>query len=570
MTRRTRPAPPAAPVTRRRALAVLGWSAAAGALAGCASLPRSGGVPRSDAVTKDDSGLVQTAAGPADGAPVEQIVSGFLRACEAGFSDDFATARSFLLGPVRTSWEPLGVVRVYQGSKARVLEVADDGSVQVSAEQTASLGSTGVLTQVDGTTLDAAYSLATNAAGEWRIVDLPGGILLPSSALADNFIARPVYFLTRDRRRLVPDLRFLPRRDGEKGLVTALLGGPASWLAPAVTTAVPKGLALVDDGVVTGGGTAQVSLSEEAERLTTAQRALLVAQLSATLTQVDGIDSVTASTGSDDLGEAADLPEPGASPGALVGMSGGNVVRGASSTRTTLVTSDVLGTKEARYPARGADGAVYVLSGASLLRVGAGERAAPAVLSADTDAPSKIVMLPPVVDRHGWVWTASAGALTVVNAQGLRAEVSADWLTDGIEAIDLSAESERLLVRTSGATITLAAVIRDGDGAPTGLGEAVRLLPGSGARAGLAWFDTTDLCLLAEPSDGDDAPVVRRVQAPGTLSASPGAQGAASIVANRTDGTVLLVDDSHQVWQRVGATWRVVSTDVTDVSYPLV
>lgn len=561
---------PVAPMTRRRALAALGWSAAVGALAGCASLPRSGDVTRSDAVTKDDSGLVQTAAGPADGATVEQIVSGFLRACEAGFSDEFATARSFLLGPVRTSWEPLGVVRVYQGSKARVLEVAEDGAVRVSAEQTASLDSTGVLTQVDGSTLDASYSLATNAAGQWRIVDLPGGILLPSSALTDNFIARPVYFLTRDRERLVPDLRFLPRRDGEKALAQALLGGPAAWLAPAVTTAVPKGLSLVDDGVVTGGGTAQVSVSEEAGSLTAAQRGLLVAQLSATLTQVDGVDTVTASSGSDDLGKAADLPVPGASPGALVGMSGGNVVRGASSTRTTLVTSDVLGTKDARYPALGADGAVYVLSGASLLRVGAGERAAAAVLSADTNDPSKIVMLPPVVDRHGWVWTASAGALTVVNAQGLRAEVAADWLKDGIEAIDLSAESERLLVRSSGPTITLAAIVRDDDGAPTGLGDAVRVLPGAGVREGLAWYDPTDLCLLADPSDGEDAPVVRRVQVPGTQAASPGAQGAVAVVANRVDGTVLLTDGSRQVWQRVGATWRVISTDVTDVSYPLV
>lgn len=558
------------PVTRRRALAALGWSAAVGVLAGCASLPRSGGVTRSDAVENDDSGLVQTAAGPADGATVEQIVSGFLRACEAGFSDDFATARSFLLGPVSKSWEPLDVVRVYQGSKARVIEVADDGAVSVSAEQTASLDSSGVLTQVDGATLDAAYSLATNAGGQWRIVDLPGGILLPSSALADNFVARPVYFLARDRRRLVPDLRFLPRRDGEKGLVEALLGGPADWLAPAVTTAVPTGLALVDDGVVTGGGSAQVSLSEAVESLTAAQRALLVAQLSATLTQVDGIDAVTASSGPDDLGAAADLPEPGASPGALVGMSGGSVVRGASSTRTALVTSDVLGTKDARYPALGADGAVYVLSGASLLRVGAGERSATAVLSADTDDPSKIVMLPPVVDRHGWVWTASAGALTVVNAQGQRARVDADWLTDGIEAIDLSAESERLLVRTGGPDITLAAIVRDEGGAPTGLGEAVRVLPGSGARKGLAWYDPTELCLLADPADGDDAPVVRSVQTPGTQSSSPGAQGAVAVVANRADGTVLLMDDSHQVWQRVGATWRVVSTDVTDVSYPLV
>lgn len=55
----------------------------------------------------------------------------------------------------------------------------------------------------------------------------------------------------------------------------------------------------------------------------------------------------------------------------------------------------------------------------------------------------------------------------------------------------------------------------------------------------------------------------------GLSSDQTGALGATQVAANRVDGTLSLTDASQQVWQRSGATWRVVDTDLTDLSYPL-
>jgi len=57
-------------------------------------------------------------------------------------------------------------------------------------------------------------------------------------------------------------------------------------------------------------------------------------------------------------------------------------------------------------------------------------------------------LLPPVVDRYGWVWTVADGALTSVGSMGQRAELSAHWLEGReVTAMDLSAESARLVLR---------------------------------------------------------------------------------------------------------------------------
>ena len=48
-----------------------------------------------------------------------------------------------------------------------------------------------------------------------------------------------------------------------------------------------------------------------------------------------------------------------------------------------------------------------------------------------------------------------------------------------------------------------------------------------------------------------------------------GTQGAKMLVADRVSGAPLLVDEHGQVWQRKGATWRVLTTEISDLSYPL-
>ena len=118
-------------VPRRAVLAALTAGGGTAALAACADLPTTGRVTSSDAVSARSGQLVQTAARPRDGAGPEEIVSGFLRACIAGFSDDFATARVFLHRVASEAWDPAAVVRAYTGATAPVVERDESGAVRV-------------------------------------------------------------------------------------------------------------------------------------------------------------------------------------------------------------------------------------------------------------------------------------------------------------------------------------------------------------------------------------------------------------------------------------------------------
>ena len=118
-------------VPRRAVLAALTAGGGTAALAACADLPTTGRVTSSDAVSARSGQLVQTAARPRDGAGPEEIVSGFLRACIAGFSDDFATARVFLHRVASEAWDPAAVVRAYTGATAPVVERDESSVVRV-------------------------------------------------------------------------------------------------------------------------------------------------------------------------------------------------------------------------------------------------------------------------------------------------------------------------------------------------------------------------------------------------------------------------------------------------------
>ena len=78
-----------------------------------------------------------------------------------------------------------------------------------------------------------------------------------------------------------------------------------------------------------------------------------------------------------------------------------------------------------------------------------------------------------------------------------------------------------------------------------------------------------NVVVLAPGEVGQGALDVRYVQVGGTMTGVAGTQGARALVADRVSGAVLLVDDRGQVWQRKGATWRVLTVEVSDLSYPL-
>ena len=567
--------------SRRAVLAALTSGGGLAALAACADLPTSGQVTSSDAVSARGGQLVQTAARPRDGAGPEEVVSGFLRACIAGFSDDFATARIFLHRVASEAWDPSAIVRAYTGTTAPVVGRDESGAVRVAVELVGSIDTDGVLAagpSAGGTSgYTASYSLATDGLGQWRIVDLPSGVLLPAGSLSTNFVATSLYFLAPDRKRFVPELRWLPRRDLAAAAVEALLDGPGDWLATGTFSALSDGMMPADGGVVLEDETVTVTLDAAAAGLGEQDRSLAVAQLSATLSRIEGVSSVVVMAGDEPMGEPASIQEPDADGGAVVGLSAGAVVQGTSSTRKTLATVQALGTAQARYPALGPDGTVYALSASSLLRLRPGESAASVIASVGEADAGAGGLLPPVADRYGWVWTAADGALTSVGSLGQRAQLGAHWLEGReVTAMDLSAESARLVLRHRSRgdggdeRVSVAVVVRADDGAPTGLGEPLPLplAAGSGV-TGLAWCDPVNVAVLAPGEAGQGTLDIRYVQVGGMKTSVAGTQGAKALVADRVTGAALLTDERGQVWQRKGATWRVLTTEVSDLSYPL-
>ena len=604
------------PLTSRRAilLAALGLGGA-GAVSACAQLPRDGQVRQSDVVVAEEDALMQSAAGPEVGASPKEIVEGFLRACAAGYSDGFAAARSFLIRTAADSWRPQEIVMVYTGSESPVVEQAGDDAVDLRTRLIGSLDGAGILTPRNDEDYTVSYSLAADSTGQWRIAQLPGGVLLPEPAFDQEFSAYLLHFLSFDRERAVPELRWASLRTAAPTLMRLLLGGPSDWLAPGAGTLVPSGLRLLGglDAPLPADGAVTVSVSSEAAALDPTGRALLVAQIERTLTQVAGIHSVSVRALGDGedprdadagtaLGGAADLDAaPGAS-GQAIGMSGGNVVRGLSTARETLATSRALGTTSARWPDVGADGTIVALAGRSMLLLAPGRSVASVIHSVDDESAGQTAggdqaggdqagdgdqadggdqagagqsgggMTPPVIDRHGWTWTAARGEIVVLNRAGLRADLAAEWLVGSrVLALDVSAESERLVVRrlVDGETadrVEAAVIVRDARGLPQRLGPPLTV-PGAGGTRALAWSDPVAVAVLADGGAG--APDVKQIQVGGTAATIPGLAGAVELTANRTDGLVLLTDSAGQIWHRNDGTWRVAATDLQDVGYCL-
>ena len=110
----------------------------------CAKLPTSGPVRVADHDVRQADLVLQYAQGPVKGASPTQIVEGFLLACAAGYSDEFATARSFLLGQAASSWRPDAQVWIYDSAGNARVSDASDGSLNVSAPALATLDAKGV------------------------------------------------------------------------------------------------------------------------------------------------------------------------------------------------------------------------------------------------------------------------------------------------------------------------------------------------------------------------------------------------------------------------------------------
>lgn len=551
----------------RRLVAVL----AVATLSGCATLPVSGPVHTADPAIPAGYSVDVLAEGPTEDATPQQIVEGFLRASAYGFSDDFAVARQYLATGIAEAWEPAAQVHVYSAATNPGLATGSDGGITVTVDQVAYVDRDGRYTEQGPSPATTSFTLVRDAQAQWRIAALEDGILISDLNFGQTFSASSLWFPVADATSLVPDVRWYPLDGRATALVSGLLGGPSGWLQPAVTTAFPNGTRL-RGAVAVQDGLALVDLSGEALASDAAQRALMLAQLHTTLsavTDVTGVEVTVNGAQFEPLEPAGglDLPQSVSSP---VMVSDGALARWNGRELSVIPGAEDLAALVPSHPAvpfEGVDAPTVVLSGTDdLVRVPTPESAGVVLVRIPG-------LVPPSIDRYGWIWTAAGanpGALVVVRGDGVLGAVAAPWLAGRTVAhVRVAADGARLVVvsRLGDATrVELAAVVRDRTGMPTTTGEPLQIGEFLSAVSDVSWVDQATIAVLGSQL-ADSGNQVHLLQVGGPTTVLQLVEDAIALTANRNARSIVVATSDGRLFVRNGAGWREVAQSVADPAY---
>ena len=269
-------------------------------LAGCSTVPGSftarvptvGPIEQGEQVGVDpeDQFIRVIARGPRDGMSPTEVVQGFLDA-SASFDGGHAVARQFLTRAASITWDTNAGVRVYEATSS-LNELGR--TVVMSAAETGRIATNGRYeVEGPGTELRESFTLV-KVDGEWRIDDVPEGLLLTQTDVDRALRSFAVYFFNPTFDTLVPDARMIPVVGAGLAttLVRRLVAGPSEWLQPAVRTGFPDGVKLNIDAVPIESGIARVDLTANARAADDATRQALSQQIVWTLRQLPDVVAV--------------------------------------------------------------------------------------------------------------------------------------------------------------------------------------------------------------------------------------------------------------------------------------
>lgn len=508
---------------------------------------------------------------PQAGASAQEVVEGFL-AAGVGAQDDYAVARQFLTPQLANTWKPDARVLVHSGKPTTVPRL-DDGQFRTTLEVNAELSRNGVLQKKpQGSTQVLDFGL-TSVDGQWRISDAPDGVIVPQTDFAQIFTPYTLYFYDRSYDYLVPDSRwFAERSTVPTTVVRALLGGPASYLDSAVTTAVPQGASLARSAVPMSGATATVDLSLPGfDPADVDVAARMHYQLEATLQSVPQVDDVELrANGAPVSSSGSDVKEPvrtvsvpdrqiGVSNGLLAFYQGGQTepVPGLALPAGTSVSRPGVDQRLAHFGYVDEDrGAVYTVQpGGTPVRRWSGAQ-----------------LTRPSFDRHGWVW----GGNDKGEVHGARADstgsgerISAPWLAGHhLAGLRISREGDRALVVTTNAehtssTVWLAGVVRDDDGRPTKLNEGNAVAVNASADTA-QWISNTEFVTSALGNSDNAQPM--RCDVSGKFDELPSLTAATSLAGGNGASAIFGAADGR-LYLLTGSSWAEQSTDVTDTAF---
>lgn len=558
----------------RRRFAALALAGAMLVLTACAGLPTTGDVQPGLALgaSPEDPDFLPLASGPVEGAGPAEIVEGFVEAAITP-ADNWETARSFMTPTMAAEWRPTTGVSIDVSAATRSftstveddaeVDDGDTADVRVTFDQLASVDGTGAYSEAFGASTSSFVVVRTD--GQWRISEAPDGVVLDESRFSRVYDDYALQFYDQTWERLVPDVRWFPRRATiATTIAQALIGGaPSPWLDPAVQNAFPAGVQLARDAVpIDPDQVADVALNGAASGLDQVTLARMRTQLQETflaagvqVSQVRfSIDGRTLDAG------VVKLVEDAPDGGSLVLKDGmfGNLVGGevtplpGVSDEILAVTQPITAVDVALDGSHAAvqlgDGHIYIAGNGNF-----------------DELDQRSLLIRPSMDPFDYTWSVPAVDPTAL--QAISVDVAQNSIADAwpgaseVSAIRVSADGARIaavIVVGGERWIVVSAIVRDENGVPTALGPTEEITQLQGTASGLVWLGPDRLAVLA---DTDDRIVLTQiVGGTGTVESAPA--GAATIAGSRSASGLRILSTDGAVFARSGSAWSQATTGV--------
>jgi hypothetical protein len=548
----------------RKLRAVALVAATVALLAGCVAIPSSGGVNVGPPITSGgDSSHVDLPLGPPKNASQNEIFSDFMQATTSP-DGEYRIAKEFLTAQAARSWDPTRSVLIRE--KPANPEGAGDNTVTYTVSTRASVDALGLYSEQATDSLETLNYSFAKVNGQWRISELPNGIVLSRDNFENSFGEYPLYFFDPDFRYLVPDVRWFPNYSGTaERIVTALLAGPSDWLqGGVVTTAFPADVKIGSPAVVKNG-TARIDFGSTAASTANLVRARMLRQLQESL-QPANITNVTMTAHGAPIAfpeseqlvtvpavaqDAAPLIQKGKQFGFYPGMSSlGPISSAVAALRGSAAVLNHAQSGAAVLTAAG----VYSVSAAGTPKL----------------VDSRAHLIAPSIDSSGFVWSVpatDASAIAAIGPDGVSHPVTSTIpARSTIVSLDVSHDGTRLLAyitTSSGPQLIVAGIVRR-SGVPTSLGTLLELPVSSAQPIDATWVDPTTVAALGASGGADT--VISYVIG-GSPSDASTTQDAVRLVGGQDSDSLRLITGSGEVqvlrasgWQDINLTASVLAT----------
>lgn len=536
----------------------------------CAQLPKSGEIktgPNVEAGLETDY-LYYSPAGPSTGATQEEIVLGFLNA-GTGPQNDYEVAKSYLSANFVSDWDPNNEVLIQDGNPRVTLSLDDSATVVVPIA--AKVNERGQYQAMPAGSTETVRIKMRMESGQWRITSAPNLITIIRPVFDVVFKAYALYFFDNQQQQLVPDVRWFPSRASTSTrLVSALLGGPSDWLAPAVKSAIPAGTKLSLSTVTVADGIATVDLSSKALEANSNERRMMQVQIRETLIQLNSVYSVNVTVQRSALESNAwnfpTVQNQINNPIALyndelvhMDVASSKPIGGSKALLSQVKASDFATNQEEKV--------VLLANKNGIFQTALGK-----VVQEPKELVKGTGFLSPVLDAEGYSWIVPKSGnrqIMVFNPEGKRIAFSSGWLGElDRRSFSISSEGSRIVVSAGtkeNSRVYVAAVIRDEKGNPTGFGIPILPAGRTGAQS-VTWLDNIRIGLLSEVTEGFASPVVLMVG--GGARSLPAVRDGVQIVGSGSPASIFVLDSDAAMFQFRVSSWALVSTSIAALHFP--